>query len=102
MKDIISSARVAIAKAQALIQDQELKLANEKKRMEELKTTRRRVQKELNDQSSELETLRAQLAAKELLSDEELRARTLAAVEVARQRDIQHLREQIQSLAEQE
>jgi len=93
---------VTIAKAQALIQDQELKLANEKKRMEELKTTRRRVQKELNDQSSELETLRAQLAAKELLSNEELRARTLAEVKAARQRDIQRLSERIQSLAEQE
>jgi len=37
-----------------------------------------------------------------LLSDEELRAQALAEVEAARQRDIQRLREQIQSLAEQE
>ena len=58
------SARVAIAKAQAMIQDHELKLTNEKKRMEELETTRRRVHKELDDQSSELETLHAQLATK--------------------------------------
>ena len=93
---------MAIAKAQALIQDHELKLANEKKRMEELETTKHRVQKELDDQSSELETLWAQLAKKELISDEELRARTMAEVEVARKRDIQHLREQIQFLAKQE
>jgi len=45
MDDVIASARVAIAKAQALIQDHELKLANEKKRMEELETTRCRVQR---------------------------------------------------------
>ena len=48
---------MVIAKAQALIQDHELKLANEKKRMEELETTRHRVQKELDDHSSELGTL---------------------------------------------
>ena len=43
MENVIASACVAIAKARALIQDHELKLANEKKRMEELETTNRRV-----------------------------------------------------------
>ena len=46
------------------------------------------MQKELNDYISKLEALQAQLAAKYLLSDEELRAWTLAEVEAARQRDI--------------
>ena len=60
-EDIIVSARVAIAKAHALIQEHELKLANENK-MEELEATKHRVQKELDDHSAKLETLRAQLA----------------------------------------
>jgi len=60
------------------------------------------VQKELDDQSSKLETLRAQLTSKTLLSDEKLRAQALDEVEVARQRDTQCHRKQIQSLAKQE
>ena len=75
---------MTIAKTQALIQDHELKLANEKKRVGELETTRNHMQKELNDYSSKLKLLWAQLAAKELLSDEELRAWALAKVEMAR------------------
>jgi len=43
MEDVILSARLAIAKAQALIQDHELKLENEKERVGELETTRHRV-----------------------------------------------------------
>ena len=93
---------MAIAKVQVLIQDHESKLANEKKRVEKLETTRRRMQKELDDYISKLEAFQAQLAAKYLLSDEELRARALAEVEAARQRVIQRLREQIKFLAEQE
>ena len=46
------------------------------------------MQKELEDQSSKVETIRAQLASKTLLSDEELRAQALAEVEAMRQRDI--------------
>ena len=45
-EDIIASARVAIAKAQALIQDHELKLVNEKRKVKELEITKHRVQKE--------------------------------------------------------
>ena len=58
------------------------------------------MQKELTDHSSKLEALRAQLASKTFLSDEELRGQALAEVEKACQRDIQHLKDQIKSLAE--
>ena len=65
---------MAIAKVHALIQDDELKLVNEKKKVEELKATRHRVQKELADHSFKLETLQVQLASKTFLSNEELMA----------------------------
>jgi len=42
-----------------------------------------------------------QLAAKNLLSEEEFRVQALAEVEEACQRDIQRLKDQIKSLAEQ-
>jgi len=45
------------------------------------------VQKELDNQSSKLETFQAQLASKTLLSDKELGAQALVEVEAARQRD---------------
>ena len=45
-KNVIASARMTIAKAQALIQDHELKLANEKKKVEELEITKHLMQKE--------------------------------------------------------
>ena len=41
---MIASARAAIAKAQALIQDNELKPANERKRGEELEVAKGQVQ----------------------------------------------------------
>ena len=94
---------MAIAKAHALIQDHELKLANKKKKkMEELEATKHQMQKELDDHSAKFETLLAQLASKTFLSEEKLRARALVETEEAQQRHIQCLREQIQSLAEQE
>ena len=74
-KDIIVNARVVINKAQVLIQDHELKLANEKKKMEELEATKHRVLMELDDHSAKLETLLAQLSSKILLYDEKLRPR---------------------------
>ena len=43
VEDVIASARIVIAKTQALIQDHELKLANEKRKVEELETTKHRV-----------------------------------------------------------
>jgi len=59
MEDVIASARVAIAKTPALIQDHELKFANEKKRVEELETTRGQVQQELDVHALKLEALQA-------------------------------------------
>ena len=50
----------------------------------ELETTKYRVQKELDDHNSKLEALQAQLAAKKLLSDEDLMVQELAEVEKAR------------------
>ena len=91
---------MVIAKAQALIQDHELKLVNEKRKVKELETTRHLMQKELYDHSSNLEALRPQLVSKIFLSVEELRAQALAEVERTRQRDIQCLRDKKKSLAE--
>ena len=45
---VTASARAAIAKAQALIYDNELKLMTEKKRVEEFEATKGQVQQELN------------------------------------------------------
>jgi len=44
---MIASAQAAIAKVQALIQDNELKLANEKKKVEELEATKHRCRRSL-------------------------------------------------------
>ena len=68
--------------------------------MEELEAAKSRVQQELNVRTSKLDALQAQLAAKKLLLDEKLRVQALAEVEEAHQRDIQHLKDQIKSLAE--
>ena len=89
----IASARAVIAKVQALIWDNEQKFANENKRAEELEAARDWVQQELNVWFSQLEALQAQLAAKKLLSDKELRVQALAEVEEARRRDIQRLKD---------
>ena len=83
-EDVIASARAAIAKAWALIQDNEQKLANKKKKMEELEDTKSQVQHEFDVHTSKLEALQAQLAARKLSSDEELRVWVLAEVEEAR------------------
>ena len=99
---MIASARAAAAKAQDLIHDNELKLVNERKSLEELKAVKGQVKQELDARTLKLEALQAQIATKKLLSEEELRARALVKIEEARKRDIQRLREQIQSLAEQE
>jgi len=52
---VIASARAAIDKMQALIYDNEQKLMNEKKKMEELKAAKSRAQQKLNVRSSQLE-----------------------------------------------
>ena len=99
MESVIASSRVAIAKAQALIQDNEQKLAI-KKKVEEFEAAKSWIQQELNVYTIKLESLQAQVAAKKLLSDEELCVQALAKVEEARQRNIQYLKDQIKSLAE--
>ena len=85
---MIASAQAAITKAQALIYYNEQKLATEKKKVEELEAAKSRVQQVLNVHTSKLEAIQAQLAAKKLLSDEELRVQDLAEAEKACQRDI--------------
>ena len=92
VESVIASSWVAIAKVQALIQDNEKKLANEKKRANETEAARNRLQQKLNVRSSQLEVLQTQLATKKLLSDEELRVLVLAEVEEAWQRNIQHFK----------
>ena len=91
---MIASAQEVIARVQALLEDNEQILTSEKKKMEELEATRGKVQQELNAETSELETLRAKLATKKLLTEEELR-KALAEVEETRQRNIQEFKEQI-------
>ena len=61
-----------------------------------------RVKEGLSAHSSRLEFLRAQLAAKEFLSEEELLAQALMEAEKARQHEMHRLREQIRSLANQD
>ena len=68
--------------------------------MEELEAIRSQVQQELNVQSFGLETIQAQLAAKKLLTNKELRSKVLAEIEETHQRDIQYLMEHIKSLAQ--
>ena len=66
---MIGSVRAAIAGVQALIHDNELKVANKQKRVEELEAAKSQVQQELDVHTSRLEALQAQLAAKKLLSN---------------------------------
>ena len=84
----------------ALIQVNEQKLAAARKRLEELEAAKKRVHQDLTARSSKLKSLQAQLATKKFLSEDELRVQAWAEVEKARQREMQHLRDQIYSLAE--
>ena len=68
--------------------------------VEELEAPKDQVQQELDVHISKLEALQTQLATRKLSSNEELRVQTLAEVEEARQRDIQHCKDQVKSLAE--
>jgi len=101
-EQVIATAQVAIAKAQALIQVNKQKLVIARKKLEELKTAKTWVQENLVAHSSRLESLQAQLATKRFLSEEELRVQALAKAERARQHKMQRLREQIRSLAKQD
>ena len=73
---------------------------NEKKKVEELEAAKSRLQQELDIHTLKLKALQAQLTARKLSSDAELRVQVLAEVEEARQRDIQRLKDQIKSLTE--
>jgi len=82
-----------------LLEDNNQILASEKKKMEELEATRGKAQQEVNAESSELETLRAKLSTRKLLTEEKPRDKAMAEAEEAHQRDIQELREYIKSLS---
>ena len=58
-ESVIASARAAIAKTQVLIRDDELKLTNERKRVEELEAAKGQVQQELNIHTLKFEALQA-------------------------------------------
>jgi len=85
-----------------LIQVNEQELVATRERLEELEAARKLVQENLTTHSSKLESLQAQLAMKRLLSKEKLRVQAWAEVEKVRQQEMQRLREQIYSLAEQD
>jgi len=101
-EQVITTARITIARAQALIEANEQKLVVTRKRLEELETVRTQVQENLTAHSFKLESLQAQLATKRFLSKEELRVQALVEAERARQHEMHHLREQIHSLAKQD
>ena len=56
-EQVITTARITIARAQALIEANELKLVAARKRLEELETARSQVQENLSAHSSKLESL---------------------------------------------
>jgi len=76
-----------------LIEVNEQKLATARKKLEELETVKIQAEENVFAHSSRLESLRAQLAAKKFLSEEELRVQALMEVEKARQHEMYHLRE---------
>ena len=90
-EQVIATARVTIARAQALIETNEQKLVATKKRLEELETARTQVEENFSAYSSRLESLQAQLATKRFLSEEELRVQALVEAERARQHEMHHL-----------
>jgi len=99
-KQVLATAQAAITKAQALIQVNKQKLAATRKMLEELEAAKKQVQEDLTARSSKVESLQARLAMKKFLSEEELRVQAWAEVKKACQCDMQHLRDQIYSLAE--
>ena len=64
-----------------MIEANEQKLIVVRKKLEELETVRTLVQENLTAHSSKLESLRAQLAARRFLSEEELRVQALMEAE---------------------
>ena len=101
-EQVIIRARDTIAKAEVVLALNEEKLAIIKKQLEEQQAARARAEESLSLYSSRVESLRAQLAAKPFLSEEELRVQAMMEAEKARQIKMHHLREQIRSLASQD
>jgi len=98
----ITNARSAIAKAEAMIADNERTLATVRERLEEQQAAKARAEESQTIHSSRLESLRAQLAAKPFLSEEELRVQAMMEAEKARQHEMHRLRERIRSLPDQD
>ena len=94
----ITNTRAAIAKAKAVLAINEEKLVALKKRLEEQLAARARAEESQSVHLSRLETLRAQLAEKPCLSEEELRVQAMMEAEKARQHEMHRLRERIRSL----
>ena len=80
----------------------EKKLVAIKEELAEQQTARARAEESLSLNSSRVESLRTQLAARNFLSEEELRDRAIMEAERTRQREIHRLREQIRTLANQD
>ena len=98
----IINARAAIAKAEAIIVSNEGTLATVEKRLQEQQAAKARAEESQTIHSSRLESLRAQLAAKPFLSEEELRVEAMMEAEKARQHEMHRLRERIRSLPDQD
>jgi len=98
----IINARSAIAKAEAVIANNERTLATVQKKLEEQQAVKARAEESRTIHSSRLESLRAQLAAKPFLSEEELRVEAMMEAEKARQHEMHRLRERIRSLPDQD
>jgi len=98
----IINARAAIAKAEAIIVSNEGTLATVEKRLQEQQAAKARAEESQTIHSSRLESLRAQLAAKPFLSEEELRVEAMMEAEKASQHEMHRLRERIRSLPDQD
>ena len=79
----IINARSAIAKAEAVIANNERTLATVEKKLEEQQAAKARAEESQTIHSSRLESLRAQLAAKSFLSEDELRTQAMMEAEKA-------------------
>ena len=101
-EQVIFSTRDTIAKAEAVLALNEEKLVSLKKDLEEQRAATARAEESLSLQSSRVESLRMQLAARNFLSEAELRDRAMMEAERTRQHEIHRLREQIRSLANQD
>ena len=101
-EQVIIRARDTIAKAEVVLALNEEKLAIIKKQLEEQQAARARAEESLSLHSSRVESLRTQLAARNFLSEEELRDRAIMEAERTRQHEIHRLKEQIRSLVNQD